>query len=279
MNTIQLIICYPGGNINGIVANLIDRIDQPYVAEEILQSYNKGRRRDDQIEQIGFIEKPIDPQAVSRLQMSGGEFSGNAALCLSEIILAPNTTRCIEVSGTTQLMTARKYSDNYVSSQMPIPRQLKEQYTLEKLPMIQMDGITHIIVNSAQMKSEKEQRTLAMQIISRNGFSKFPATGILFITQSSENTTMIPYIYFRKGQQYELVKETSCGSGSVAVAITSFRKQNRQSIVERILQPSGCELFVTVENTNSTLSCQLKGIVKILYRSTYPIVYNLDNKR
>jgi len=68
----------PTGNVTILVTTPVPRSMQPGVAARLLEDVGG--------EQVGFIEPVIDPRCAARLQMMGGEFCGNAPMCLGAML-------------------------------------------------------------------------------------------------------------------------------------------------------------------------------------------------
>lgn len=58
METLSVVTCSPGGNITALVFTMVDRTRKSDVAWQI-------RERQPAVQQVGFIEEPNDPLAVS----------------------------------------------------------------------------------------------------------------------------------------------------------------------------------------------------------------------
>lgn len=82
------IIAYPGGNTTLLVETPVERERQPQVGNALLKKTREPNKRGEpkfKVEQVGFIEPARVPGAISRLQMTGGEFCGNATRSLAAV--------------------------------------------------------------------------------------------------------------------------------------------------------------------------------------------------
>ncbi len=266
----KLFICYPGGNINAVVADLIPKSERTVVAEKLLNTYNLNKSIDRQIEQVLFLERPHNPKAMIRLCLTGEEFSGNASLCAARLVLLDKSSGFIEISGSKRPLLAKNFGKEYISCEIPFSNTPSLQYSSEKYPLISMEGINHIVVIIEKLTSSLILRKRAKLIIENNRLNQKLAVGVLFVLKSGAKILLFPYIYFKKGERYELVAETACGSGSVAVAIYElFNSPMINYLTVPIMQPSGYKLNVNLKKKINQINCTLKGKVKILYEGTY----------
>ena len=265
----KIFILYPGGNITAIVKDKISRGLQSFVAQKIIQSYIQGKPINRQIEQVAFIEKPNNKKAVSRLRLAGGEFSGNATLCLAWLVLKKRKIGLLEVSGSKELLKAKRLR-GFLKIQIPSPKSLSQlrKFTKEGFPVIFLEGICQVVVDKFYGKKELEQKKIGLNIIKNNKFTKEPAAGVLFIKKLANRIKMRPYIYFEKGTKWGLYTETACGSGSTAIAINEYFNQGKNIRNLKVTQPTGCSLFTTVRKTNNHLEAWIKGKVKLIYQGS-----------
>lgn len=268
-NINQITILSPGGNITVIVQDEVPRKLQPSVAEKIMKIYNANKLIPDQIEQVAFIETPTQKKAIARLQMSGGEFSGNAALCFAFLNKKSLNKSLLEISGTRKLLRAKTFSDGTVACQMPVRQNLKIKYTRENFPLISLEGISHVIVEKQFTKSEKDQKNITNQVIKKNALEKELAVGVMFIKRQKGKISLKPYVYFLKGSTWDVFPETACGSGSIAVGILEFFSLKEEIKDLEIIQPTEASLFVTVTKRNSVINAWIKGKVKVLYQGPF----------
>jgi len=280
MNKIkQIFICYPGGNITAIVKDRVPRELQPAVAQKIMEIYNQKRSKTGQIEQIAFEEKPINKKGLSRLQLAGGEFSGNATLCFAflklgfEKNLKKPESALFEISGAKSLLKSIVYPNGLINSQMPIPRKLDRiNLTKEGFRVISLRGITQIVVNKFYDQNGDFQKKKAIEIIKNNNLKSKLATGVLFIKKTGKKIKMKPYVYFKKGLKYKLYKETACGSGSTAVGVSEFFLRKTAIKNLEIIQPTGSSILVKVKKQDGQLKARIKSRVKILYQGSLSLL-------
>lgn len=268
----KLYICYPSGNINAIVEDIIAKRDYSFVAEKIINLYNKNKTVSEQIEQVAFINKRINKNALYSLSLSGGEFSGNAVLCLGAIKLKNKGKDRFQISGSKQLLKIFVDNNGYVNGQMPVfkyNQQLKK--TKEQLPIIPLQGITQILVFKNFNKNNAWLKNKALKVIKNNNLKNALAVAVVFIKKESELMKIKPYVYFKKGLKYEIVRETACGSATTAVGIYLSITKNESINYLKVIQPSGNSLYVSTKIIDNQITSYLSGKVKIIYQGPFDL--------
>lgn len=236
-------------------------------------------------EQVAFIEKPetYRSEALSRLQMMGGEFCGNASRALAAFLVSrghynsdyfkKNLTLSseievevpLEVSGSNDLVYCKvnstSNSNEYISSiSMPIQKNIKDFVFNENgknifSTLVEFDGITHIVVDSADVSSKENVFYIIKDLIKDFNYE---CIGIMFYDNSK--SFLEPLVYVKTTDT--LIWERGCGSGSCAVAIAlSYRVKKSLSI--DIKQPGGVVEVKTFWNGYEVEEVILKGSVKI----------------
>jgi len=269
----KLYICYPSGNINAIVEDYIPKQDYFSVAEKIINLYNKDRLVNEQIEQVAFINKPINKKAFSSLSLSGGEFSGNAVLCLGALKLKNRQENKFQISGSKQLLRILADNNGNIIGQMPIYKfggQL--MYTMEKFPIIFLQGITQILIFKNFNKSRTWLKKISLRIIKNNKLEKSLAVAIVFIKRTDDVLKIKPFVYFKRGLRYEIVRETSCGSATTAVGIYLSIIKEKTINNQKIIQPSGDSLFISVKKFSNQFEPYLSGKVKIISQGSFNLI-------
>ncbi len=268
----KLSILYPSGNINAFVADNIPPSFRDEVSRLILLKYNKNKPKEKQIEQVCFEAKPLNNKTIARAELNGNEFSGNTALCLTFLNLKKIKKGNIEVSGSSTPLRASFLTSDLVSSQMPKIGLDCFSKTKEGFSLIELKGIDQIVVPKFFNIKESKQKQTAKNIIKNNKLKKDKAIGILFTKKVKAGFKMIPYIYFKKSVNWQLYKETSCGSGTVAVGVEKFLSQKRAVKNLKVIQPSGQKLLITVKKRGNELLPILKGQVKLIYQGSFSLV-------
>ncbi|PJA11373.1 hypothetical protein COX67_00145 [Candidatus Falkowbacteria bacterium CG_4_10_14_0_2_um_filter_36_22] len=268
----KLYICYPSGNINAIVEDNIPKRDYSSVAERIINTYNKNKPVEDQVEQVAFIDKPTNKKAISSLSLSGNEFSGNAVLCLGTLKLKNKKEGKFQISGSKQILKIFKDDNGFINGKMPMFEfEGKINQTKEGYQIIPLQGITQILVFKNFDKNDLWLKNEAQKIIKNNGLEKSLAVVIDFINKENNIFKIKPYVYFRKGLVYELVRETACGSATTAIGIYLSFLTNKSIQYQKVVQPSGDSLYISVGKINNQFESYLSGKVKILYQGPFDL--------
>lgn len=178
------------------------------------------------VEQVGFVnlEKKL-------LKMMGGELCINATLAFASTFKKNGT---LFTSGVNTPV-------RYKNKQNKTTIRLKLNYKKIK-NIILFDGIGYICIkeNKSYKISKKISKNLAKEY-------NLPAFGIILYKRNK----ITPYIYVREIDSF--VKETACGSGSIAFSI--FSKN------EKIIQPTNEIISVTVNNTIE-VSAEVENVIK-----------------
>ena len=207
----------PTGNITLIVETPVPRESQSRIAAELL-------RRDNDAEQVGFLEAPEKAGARLRLQMMGGEFCGNAAISAAAIItccLEPDGGSVrelfLDVSGAPDIVPVKISAESGGCSgtvSMPLPESVcvnnfrlgDDTYTL---PLVRFPGICHCIV-SGGLSRETAQRCIADWCRQLDA----EALGLMFCDEAAGSLEPLVYV----ASTDTAVWESSCASGTAAAA-------------------------------------------------------------
>lgn len=163
----------------------------------------------EEVEQIGFVE---ESNGTSFLQMMGGEFCINATISLAS-----------------QLGKVGKLKTSGLNQEIEYKNKDKITYLTFSLPfttrgsIVLLPGIGFIYSNTWKYRSKKELSKLAAKY-------SLPAFGAI----ASKDNKITPYVYVKETDS--LVKETACGSGSIASSIVT-----RYST---IIHPTGQSILV-----------------------------------
>ena len=204
-------------------------------------------------EQVGFVEKPEDPNAAARLQMAGGEFCGNAALSLCAYLVWSGRIDCdthctvpVEVSGAGGILHCDiKREGSYFLGKigMPVPSAI-ETFEAEisghrcALPLVRMPGISHVIVDTAEISADREAVVRALTE-NPGTFTAEDAFGIMFYDKTASSIT--PFVCVNTSGTK--VWERGCGSGTAALG-AYLAHSSGGDVKIAIAQPGG---VITVE--------------------------------
>ncbi|MDR2304262.1 MAG: hypothetical protein LBE10_06715 [Treponema sp.] len=206
----ELVIADPAGNITALVSGPV--ADRAALAHRIMA--DKALK----VEQVGFVTEPDgEAQKLWRLEMSGGEFCGNAARSFGLYVaglsgLSGKHTVFIEISGMKGSIPVRVDTETGTAEvEMPGPAAEKAiEYEGRSLPVIVFDGITHVIAPGFK---PAEKMFYGVKEIIEAEAPPPEALGLLFWDE--EGRQMIPLVYVYAAET--LVFESSCGSGSAAL--------------------------------------------------------------
>lgn len=242
----------PAGNITIFVMSPADRRDYAAISKELLCM------EEFHAEQVGFVE--CSESGKMHMQMMGGEFCGNATRSFGYLMSMQSEERpqeiIVDVSGSDKPLKVEVDLEKGTSrTQMPLPLAIKKLDLKEDgvYDMVVFDGICHIIVESAP----KDSAFVDKAIGEAEKIYACDAYGIMFL----EGEHMTPVVYV--GETNSLVWESSCGSGSMGVAVYKSREALKGTFVYELKQPGGMiEASVTKENGHVTV-CKMGGPVSI----------------
>lgn len=227
-------------------------------------------------EQAGFIEEPINKNAVARLRMMAGEFCGNATMSLGAYIAFKNgleigneTDIPLEVSGAEGIRNChiKAVDGGYIGTvSMPLPVSVKEctlnindkEYYVTE---IAFEGIKHYILPKNSI-GEGFKAKLEGSLENLKNAIEDDVFGIVVFDE--ENMRIDPLVVVKSaGSVYW---ERGCGSGSEATGVYIAYK-NRKSIECELNQPGGI-ITVDVEYDNGIKKAAITGKVKIAAEGT-----------
>ena len=160
------------------------------------------------VEQIGFVSKI---KKIPELKMMGGELCINATLAFASTLKNEGKLYTSGLNG----LIEYKNKDNKTTIKFPL------KYKKNK-NIILFEGIGFIFV-----RKKKITKRLLSIYCSRY---KLPAFGAIIY----KGNKIIPYIYVKRADSF--VKETACGSGSIAYGIFIGER--------KIIQPTGKAIYV-----------------------------------
>jgi diaminopimelate epimerase len=237
----------PAGNTTVIILDGLPRRLHPFVAARVMKATSLSA------EQVGFLEAPTVRGAISRLQMMGGEFCGNAARGFAAWLVErgyPGIKKQqndkvlevpIEVSGHGGILRAHVELDEeggyrFIKVPMPLPQATcREIYWGEgdgSLFLVRFEGIEHVVAWNITPK-EETFRSICSIIEEREG--QLPALGVMFFNEQTK--TMVPVVSVR--EVGSVVWESSCASGTIALAEVYAHKKGRSIRGLEVKQPGG----------------------------------------
>lgn len=248
----------PSGNTTVFVLDPVPRAEYPVISAALMHDYALCA------EQVGFLEAPENPQAVARMHMMGGEFCGNASRSFAAWLamggksflkggsaqVQPLTEVqqqvTVEVSGNDGLLTAQIENIDspygcFAEIAMPLPQFVRhgEHESLGRYSIVGFEGIVHVVL--WQREANESLFEVVKDFLQTESLDD-SCFGIMFIgNENPDHITPLVYV----GAVGSLVWESSCGSGSLAVAsaLADLRKETVHRL--KIAQPGG-DLFVSV---------------------------------
>ncbi|WP_066299949.1 hypothetical protein [Bacillus sp. FJAT-29937] len=210
----------PSKNMTVIITNYVDPTHYSQIASTIMDYEYVNA------EQVGFIATPKSRESLLRLEMSGGEFCGNALLGAAAYChyngLTEKKSFFLETSGAESplvCLVEAKSSNHFVAkAEMPDPLSIKELViNLNGRSItgscVQLDGITHFLTD---YWPSEDDFNLIIEEASKKIQNK--AIGVIPYRRLAEKEYEIwPFVYVKEtGSRFF---EQACGSGSLAVGI------------------------------------------------------------
>lgn len=269
---VRFVKCSPTQNMTILVTDPVPRADQSAVAAKLLE-YGSVYA-----EQAGFLETPADPAARARLQMAGGEFCGNATMCLAAYVArndgladGAEADLPLEVSGAPATLTChvrREGSAYRCTVAMPLPTGVEPIF--DNVPaeasaflpggctLVRLPGIAHLIVPGRPPKEGAEAflRTFA-------GSLDEDAVGLIFFDEP--NRRIDPLVYDKSVNS--MVWEHGCGSGTAATAAYLAQK-TREDVCLPLAQPGGTITVRAATRSGAITRLTITGSVRIAAEGT-----------
>jgi diaminopimelate epimerase len=264
---IEIIRADPAGNITIFVLPPVDTIDtgRLVIAHRLLADPALGA------EQVGFVIRPeAVPGRLWRLEMMGEEFCGNAARSFGFFAAMEEgrgaTGIKVEVSGMKEPLTVQADMDRgWAEVRIPGPiRQEELDWEGRSLPVYVFDGITHVI--ACNIQADEKTFFAVKERLERKGRGP-DALGLMF---RDENTgKMVPLVYVKKTGS--LVAESSCGSGSAAMAVYLSRDLWDGEARVELRQPGGIIEAAVCKQAGEVRSITIGGKVSLSGRIRFKV--------
>ena len=228
----------PSQNMTVLITNYVAPVQYAEIANTIMgYEYLNA-------EQVGFIVPPEKNDSVLRLEMSGGEFCGNAVLSAAAYScykgLSTEKSFFLEASGTKTPLACevevKSPSLFKAKAEMPKPLSMKSMTVhfddaaiLGNL--VQLDGITHFLTDYWLCEEEFEP---VLKKLTETIDDK--AVGIIPYKKLTEHDYEIrPFVYVKEtGSKFF---ERACGSGTLALGIHLAQGNPEQQL--KVHQPGG----------------------------------------
>ena len=239
----------PTGNMTVLVTDPVRREDHARTASAVMERVR--------CEQVGFLSPARKDGALVRLDMMGGEFCGNAAMCAAAHCMergARGPAIPIEESGAPGVLACRaRRAGGGFACAVPMPP-VRAVTQKDGLVRVDLDGITHFITR--QRLADGEAASHLSRLAEKSGAG---AAGLL----QWDGEYMIPLVYVRATGTF--VWETGCGSGSAAVGAAEALERGGGPCVTQVRQKGGV-ITVRCAGAGSSLSVEIEGTVRIAAR-------------
>jgi diaminopimelate epimerase len=258
----RVVIVYPSGNTTAVVFDRLQGKNLQDLNSRIIETWQTQYPDQPQIEQCCFITTPADPSAVARVEMFGGEFCGNATRsAIWAVTGGKNKQGLVEVSGTNQLLRF-SVRDGEVTVEIPLPKEALTKAATEGI-LVNLDGITHLVVTSAEVQQAKSPRELLNELLTFNRYNlrNLPSVGVDYYDLLSRKAEFCVWV----NAVDTIFDETACGSGTSAIGIV-LAEEARESIDQQVIQPSGESIITRATYADEkVIASTITGTVSILY--------------
>lgn len=249
-----IVLADPAHNRTAFVLDNVAATQRPAVARALMA-------RPEGIEQVGFV-CPYEGPAWGRLEMMGGEFCGNAARSFGLYLaqqrgLAGPAEVPVEISGCPHVLNVRvDTTASTARAEMPLPIEvLSVRLQEQDCPVIRFDGITHVII--PDQVPQEDWMHQAQQALSKR--FDCDALGLLF--WDTQQRFLTPVVTVRKTGT--TVRESSCGSGCVALAVYLSQTCQNGAGTYVIEQPGGRISAQVIRQEGHIVQASIGGAVEI----------------
>ena len=176
MKPVHYVILNPSGNLTALVTDHGGPEDEKEIVTSLMR----------ESEQVAFLDPPLEPGALARIRLMGGEFCGNAAMAAAGWLIRDSLrngqvmTVPIEVSGAQGIVFCKiRGLETGFEGTVDMPQVLgisRQNVSGTDVTEVRMEGITHLIRESCEPIGKEEAETLLMAYAER---SQDPAAGLL----------------------------------------------------------------------------------------------------
>lgn len=253
----KVYLFYPSGNLTALVKYKPKNSEEKNLIETKVLNINPS------VEQIGFI---YSEDNIYKLEMVHDELCINAVF--SYLNYLEIYKQCLPVElylvWPDYWVIGEKASgaDQY---KIDFPTIYEHQILIKDYTIVELPGITHIFYTWSE---EKFLDFLKFQINRLKNNTSDSVTWIHRTQETTENTTLIPYIYYHKNQK--IIQETSCGSWTIAfVAKEIFENKILGGKKWSIQQTSWEKLSLTTKSQKWLLHCSIKN--QVYFREVFDL--------
>ena len=243
------VITAAGGN-----ATAIRLLEKPLSRAEY---ETRGRQLMSETESLGAEQCGFLLPADHHLEMSGGEFCGNASRAAAVLFSVLDNAERVHftvsgfkgtVSGTVQPNGERGF---LVECTFPgLPTTSNDVTVLENqaATLVDLGGIVHVVIRAPFPEDPKEYQRQHRSICRELKLEDRDAVGVIWIEEGNGSVTMHPVVWVKGIDTF--FYETSCGSGTIAVGKTTG--------VRSIIQPSRQIINATISDGEVTLQSEME---------------------
>lgn len=250
---VKVLRANPAGNITLFVLSPVPREDRTDIAGRLMGISEL------QAEQVGFLCAP-QQGCVSRMEMAGGEFCGNATRAFGMYTArqqgGPSKVR-VEVSGCDHPVDVDvDLKAGTARAEMPVPLWVKQVKAGETTgTLVHLGGIAHLVVEGVEPRQEFFDQVEPL-------FFDIPdldAYGVIFL--EPESGKMTPLVKVPAANT--LVWEGSCGSGSLACAVAQSQSITDGAFERDYIQPAGVVRATAVRKDGMVVKAYIGGPVSL----------------
>ncbi|MBQ2764112.1 MAG: hypothetical protein IJO94_00105 [Firmicutes bacterium] len=250
-------IADPAGNVTIMVTSPVDRHDYAEISRKLIDTI-------DNAEQVGFLTEPCFGGDI-RLEMMGGEFCGNAVRCAA-LYYAKKQEQWnagyvkTEISGCDCVLEVWVNDDTTeAEAEMPLPvdTDIAMLWKTRIADAVIFDGIVHCVsyqdhsdIKPAWLK--ESLRSLAIQ---------YRTSAVGLIQLDKEKMEMTPIVYVVSTDT--MIYESSCASGSEAVAICLAEDETDGTYVYDLKEPGGMLRVSAKKEQGTVTSVKIGGNIAL----------------
>lgn len=261
----RVAIMYPSGNTTAVVFDQNLEQDRQQLNDLTMSTWSDNNPGQPEIEQCCFVTYPKDPLAIARVEMFGGEFCGNAARSVLSLITDNQDCQgLIEVSGVDRPLEFLT-KNGIIEIEMPLPTNKKVVKLVKEGMVVQLDGITQIVVIDPESQNVQSPREMLNRLLKDKMYNltEQPAVGVSYYNTKTSSAQFCVWVR----NVNTMFDETACGSGTCAIGLT-LATINKDNTTITVRQPSGETIKTTAlyrSEDNTIYRSTISGKVTKLY--------------
>ena len=295
---IRYALFYAGGNVTALIETAVVEDKRVEVANTLLAAPELANEL---MEQVGFVDRSERDPNVYRMRIAGGSLCINAARSLAAYVAGREQIESfpIEISGYTGgFISAIAKPDGLNTHDVSLELRLDlllEDPIIKSYPIslfgcelevqvVNLMGITHVItpyecfnetlreIFLKENAGKNEQKMPELNTVFEQLYAALPflaetsACGLIAIEVTTERMVMIRPIV-KVNSQGTLFYETSCGSGSIAVAL-AYLTEPREGQVVDLVQPTGATIKISFSDQDIPGIVRVEGLVELTKSSS-----------